>query len=209
MTTPIVTADQLKRFLQLASSEHDVLLADLAERASAFAETFCDRVFAAGTYDPATDPDNALLSGRGLPFVYTPQWPIVAVTELKLVAEGGGAVQQAFTAGQYAVNKRDGKITLLASATGAQLWLASQAPAFPEGTQNVWVKYSAGYATLPADLVEAVLLIAAQRFRDSQQGGSPPSRAGDRETGPALPEGGSIPKAALERLRAYRSAVAR
>jgi hypothetical protein len=164
-----VTPSQIKAFLQLGSSEHDVLLSDLAERAAAVAESYCDRTFAVGTYTPATTPDDALLDGKGLPFVYTPQWPIVSVTSLKQVLDGNAGDVQTYASGSYAVNKRDGKITLVRSAATGKLTADSDPPTFPEGTQNIAISYVAGYATLPADLVEAVILIAAHMFGLSDQ----------------------------------------
>lgn len=211
MTSAIVTVDQIKRFLQLGSSEHDVLLGDLAERAAAVSESYCDRTFAVGTYTAASTPDDALLDGKGLPFVYTPQWPIVSVSSLAIVAEGGGAVLAALSTGQYGINRRDGKLTIL-SWSGSPLLTDSSDPVFPEGTQNIAVSYVAGYATLPADLVESVLLIAAHMFGLSDQRrlmAQSIAMAGGGSGGTTSFKIDDMPVEARARLNRYRSVIPR
>jgi hypothetical protein len=161
----LVTAQQIKAFLKITSSMDDALFGDLADRASAVAESYCDRHFALTSYDPAGDPDNALLDGKDLPVVYTPQWPITAVTALKLVQEGNNGDIQVFGATQFAVQRDEGRITLLASAVLQTATRGEVArPVFPRGVQNVAVTYSAGYAAVPFDMQEAVIFIAAHIY---------------------------------------------
>jgi hypothetical protein len=163
-TSALVTIQQIKAWLEITGSEHDVKLQDCADRASEVAQDYCDRKFAVADYDPVSTPDDALLDGKDLPFIYTPQWPIVSVTLLKLVQEGNNGDLQSFAVNQYAVQRDVGKITLLSSAAMA-LWSSPSGPLqrsfFPDGIQNIAVTYRAGFASLPKGVEEAIVIMAA------------------------------------------------
>jgi hypothetical protein len=157
-----LSIQNIKTFLEIVSTEHDTKLGVCLNAASALVETYCDRKFSEASYTPAATPDDSLIDGKGLPFVYTPQWPIITVTALKWVNEGNNGDIQSFGATQYAVHKALGKITLLPSATLTTIQSSMTAqPVWPEGTQNIAVSYSAGFATLPNDLVQAIVIVAA------------------------------------------------
>ncbi len=104
----LATVDQIKDFLEITSTQHDVKLQRCADAASDLAQSYCDRKFASATYAPTTTPDDALLSGQGLPFLYLPQWPIVSVTTLKLVQEGNNGDIQTLAANQFAIERQRG-----------------------------------------------------------------------------------------------------
>jgi hypothetical protein len=161
----LVTVAQVKQFLEIVSSEHDDKIDQCCDRASALAQKYCARTFTLGTYTQQATPDDSLLNGNGMSFLYLRQWPVISMSKLALVAEGGGAVQRTFGNGDYALDKKSGKVTLLSSAALSTMVRNALAPSctFPPGVQNVVAEYVAGYAagSVPLDLQQAVICIAA------------------------------------------------
>jgi Phage gp6-like head-tail connector protein len=209
----LITVDQVKTFLEITSTQHDAKLQDCVDAAAADVETYCDRKFSLASYTPETTPDDALLDGKDLPFLYTPQWPIVSVTSLKLVQEGNNGDIQTFAANQYAVKKLEGMILLT---TAANIQLFGQAgitrPTFPAGVQNIAVSYTAGFATLPKDLVQAIVMVAAQHHligNTRRLGAKSINMVGGQGGGTTSFAINGIPAEAREKLDRYKSVIPR
>lgn len=84
-------------------------------------------------------------------------------------------------------------------------WLLIRDCGFPKGLRNVSVRYTAGYAEIPADLTEAVLTIAMQRMFDwENKGVQSKSLAGETITFASFAQSGGIPPTAFAVLERYK-----
>lgn len=84
-------------------------------------------------------------------------------------------------------------------------WLLIRDCGFPKGLRNVAVRYTAGYAEMPADLSEAVLVIAMQRVSDwENKGVQSKSLAGETITFASFSQSDGIPPAAFAILERYK-----
>lgn len=149
-------------------------LADLreVETVAAASEGFASRMIAMASayvrnaigFDPWTSSTRkGRFSGDGTAICTLGAWPITAVTKLEVgipsLADGGSAWS-----------------VLLASATsdaGEDVlvplhgrYLQARYRVFPEGAGNIYAEYTAGWATLPADLVEAAITICRLGMMD-------------------------------------------
>ncbi len=110
-------------------------------------ESYVDRLFLSQSY-------NELQDGDGLRGLMLDQWPIV-------------------TLGQILVTEWDESITTYASTafrfrarTGELQFKPNTEGHFSRGFQNVQVDYSAGYVTVPADVIKAATMVAVQMAAD-------------------------------------------
>lgn len=151
----------LKRYLKISGDENDGLLESLIEAVSAQFNAYTGRLLTARDYswdpeDAAYDPDNAVLSGSGHAELILPQYPVQSITELRL---DGSALPEA--------SPGDSAGWLLDRAAGVAARLDG---AFPRGQGNLTLVYRAGFAAVPADLAQAALEQAAERFQQSTPG---------------------------------------
>lgn len=133
----LATLDDLEVYLGLTSGNTDeVLLGDLLARASGIVERICDRQLALTTH---TEKRN----GNGAYYLPLREGPIVAVTSLSIS-------NQAFDPSRYTFD--DNGIYLLDTV-------------FPRRPQCVSIVYQAGFATIPDEIVQAVVHLAALMYR--------------------------------------------
>ncbi|HLI13481.1 MAG TPA: ubiquitin-activating E1 FCCH domain-containing protein [Alphaproteobacteria bacterium] len=131
------------------ASAEDVILARLISATSQDAETYMGRAIAQAVYSEAWD-------GNGRGKMFFPNAPASAVSALTV---GGVAIPAGVvTVGQttppgYYITDRGAALTLLGYA-------------FACGIQNVQVSYTAGYATTPPDLEQAVIEAVAYRYKE-------------------------------------------
>lgn len=84
-------------------------------------------------------------------------------------------------------------------------WLLIRLNGFAKGIRNVEIKYRAGYETLPADIQEAALLIAAQRMNELENKGvQSKTLAGETISFSSFSQTGGMPPAAFAILQEYR-----
>jgi hypothetical protein len=115
------------------------LLTALLTTASDIAERYCGRVFAAAERTET-------YSGNGTNVLFLRCYPVTTVTTINSLDDD--AVATAITTGNR-VNTRTGELRLIEEC-------------FPSGFENVTVKYTAGFATIPEAVQEAVVQIAAK-----------------------------------------------
>lgn len=84
-------------------------------------------------------------------------------------------------------------------------WLLIRHACFPQGIRNVEVSYRAGYEAMPADIQEAVLIIATQRMNEIENKGvQSKSLAGETISFSSFGQSGGIPPSAYAILTEYK-----
>jgi hypothetical protein len=114
-------------------------------------------------------------NGPGGPRLTLLQFPVTAVSS---VTVNGRAVPQATTptGPGWLADDREVYLTPSAAVDGGAVGL------FPRGFQNVVVEYEAGYATIPADLVNACVQQVGYEFRASTRIGERSKTLGAAQT---------------------------
>jgi len=151
-STSLTTLADLKSYLGLSDVTHDTLLTALIARASEAIERYCSREFAQVARTEYYD-------GRGVPRLVLRQRP-VAASPAPVVYDDPArefGADSAVRAGDIILHADEGIIEL---ALGV----------FSDGSLNVKVTYTAGYATIPTPLAQACILLAAALFHRGQQG---------------------------------------
>lgn len=180
----LTTIDTLKTWLGEESDKNDVLLARIVSAASRFIESYCQRHFGQDTYTEYHD-------GTDCETLTLREWPIISVTS---VFEGGGTVSlvcgedpYAATTPEIVIYKEEGKLVRPFSS-------------FFGYRRFYKVVYVAGYATIPADLVDACLNVAALMLREKDRIGIAAKSSGQQQTQfiRSLPE---LTQRTLERYR--------
>jgi uncharacterized phiE125 gp8 family phage protein len=184
----LVTLAEAKEFLKITGTSEDTLIEGFINKASIWANDFTQRLLLSRAlteyYDG--DGDNELM---------LKQYPVSALTNLY------DDVLRAFGAGT-AINIASDVV--LDSEKGiVRLW--NQAVAFNVGIANVKVVYTAGYATVPETIKEAVLIYVGHLYRrlyQDQRFGVSSETIGDRTTTFA---GDVVPAKSKALLMPYRS----
>jgi uncharacterized phiE125 gp8 family phage protein len=131
----------VKAFLGITGSATDAVLQSLVTNASALIESYCSRVFARATY---TETRN----GNGGSRLFLANSPVSAVSAVAIDGQTIPAASGPLTTG-YAFDA--GVIYL-------------RGYCFNRGVQNVTVSYTAGFATVPADVAQACIELVAAKF---------------------------------------------
>jgi len=141
----MVTLDAMKTYLSipLADTSKDTWVELLINAASDAIEKHCVRSFTQATYTHTLD-------GHQNNEVVLPQWPVTSVTDLRVDSDRVFGADTIKDAAEYTVI--DGVLRLHTSR-------------FPEGSQNVRITYTAGYATIPSDLQLACMFYVEWSFR--------------------------------------------
>lgn len=147
----LVTLAEVKADLAITDTGSDALLATLIRRASAAIEQACNRIFVVETITdriwPERDPYPAQVPG-GVRVMQLSRWPLVSVAEVKEHDEV--LVQDT----HYLVDAQLGQITRLNVAGVPVDW----------GMWGASITYTAGFATIPADLADACSRLVKARF---------------------------------------------
>jgi hypothetical protein len=151
----LTTIDALKQWLGETTDKSDDALTHVVSAASAFVESYCQRKFNSDTYTEYHDGTDAETLNLN-------QFPIISVTG---VYEGGSAVSLVTGVDPYAnpqpeivIYQEEGKLVRPFSS-------------FFGYRRYYKVIYVAGYATIPADLVDATLNVAALMLREKDRVG--------------------------------------
>jgi uncharacterized phiE125 gp8 family phage protein len=149
----IVTASDVKAYLGKSDSDDDALLGVLCSAAQALAESYCNRRFDGADYTEYHD------GGSQSIWVLNP--PITSVSALYDSPDRSYSASDLVDPEDYVIYARRGEIRL----DGA---------AFSEGPQTVKVVYKGGYGTgyaaVPADLKQALVEVAAKKWREGKKG---------------------------------------
>jgi len=137
----LATLEQLKEYMSIPVDKidpaKDELLEAFLNRVSARIETYCGRTFASAEYTEYRD-------GRGLPYIYTNQYPITTVSGIWDDYDWSWADATLISSTFYRVSN-DGNSINFHDYT------------LTEGVENIKIIYTAGYSTLPLDLVQVCL----------------------------------------------------
>lgn len=139
----LTTVTDFKIDFNIASSftDHDTLIQNLITQKSKMISEYCGgRKFASQAYSSADD--NTLYDGDGTSVLLTRQFPIVSVASLYDDTARVFGSNTLIDPSYYVINYTEGKIEL-------------DTILFSVGKRNIKVLYTAGYSTLPGDLVSA------------------------------------------------------
>lgn len=145
----LTTLTNVKQYLGLTVATDDALLTRLISALSAFVQTWLGRTIASAAYVDTVDG----VGGSKLQFA---NYPVTAVASVKV---DGVAVPAAPVP---AVRGWSGYVF-----TPTQI--ALQGYCFTRGYSNVVVNYTAGYATTPLDIEQAVIEVIALRYKQRDQ----------------------------------------
>lgn len=150
----LTTLAYVKAYLELTVSTYDTLLTSLITAASYSILSYCHRnSFKVNSYSEYID-------GAGDYTIDLGNVPVISITTITL--EANEAVPEAIAGSSYILDTKRGRIRLKNTSTATR-W-------FRQGFQNVLASYSAGYASIPADLQQACAMIVQSLF--IQRGGS-------------------------------------
>jgi hypothetical protein len=136
----LATLAQLKTHLGFKTSDtqYDAKLTLFLSAGSDFVESYCARVFASQSY-------TELFHGNRSNFLNPRQWPIISITELRISSERDWvSASSLISSTAYGISSDKIEIVYYDSI-------------FPKGYDNVRLQYTAGYSTMPNDLVMANL----------------------------------------------------
>lgn len=139
----LTTTANLKAWVGLNGSADDAVLDRLVTSISAYVEAYLNRKIASATY---TD----VLDGTGTNGLMLPRYPVTAVSSVSI---GGVLVSAAAD---------DASMGYVWSDIG----LDYRGGVFTSGRRNVRVTYTAGYSVTPPEIEQAVLELAALRYRE-------------------------------------------
>lgn len=137
----------LKAYLGLTVITDDTLLTNLIERESARIEQLLSRTLASASYTLS-------VNGTGKDVQMVPNYPITAVASLSI---DGAAIPAStgFTVAGYVFD--DTAIYL----RGGYL--------FTKGVKNVDIAYTAGYSTIPVDIEQSCIELAAWAYKNRER----------------------------------------
>lgn len=141
--TDLTTVAAVKAYLAITSLSDDALLQSLVTAYSQWVRSWTNRDFTVQTYD-------MVRSGRGQITMLTPQWPITGINS---VTVDGVPINAAPKVGSYGYRFTDRMVVM----DGGAL--------FSVGAANVEINYSAGYASVPVDIAQAVNELVGLRYR--------------------------------------------
>jgi uncharacterized phiE125 gp8 family phage protein len=156
--TDLVTLADVKSYGGITTAEGDALLKRLITAASVAAEMYFGRSVLSASY-------TAVMDGNGAALLQLPQYPITAVSSLKIdnVAK---VASTSYGDGGYLFRGRE-----IFFRDGTR---------FTRAIGNVEVAYTAGYATIPSDLSQAICEVVVTNYKTKDSlGWSSKSLAGE------------------------------
>ena len=180
----------IKRMLGIPTtvSTHDDAISDLLDAVDQIVLDELNLDAAAST----TYTDKLDVNDGGQTMINTTKRPVISVTALTV---GGSAYVDGTN---YKIDKGLGMITLMPMGNF-----------LPVGRESVEITYTAGFSSVPADLVYAGNLIACSMFNQQSHVGFASERAGDYTYSMGKGVGSSIPALASRILNKHRRLFAR
>lgn len=168
----LATLDAVKAWLPAMATvaTDDGLLASLITAASQFVASYCNR----GPF--LSIPYVDLADGNGRAWMLLRQWPVTAVSSLVLGEPGGHQTTI------VEAEARPGFLLEPPLPAGGNQRLTLIQGVFPRGRSNVQVAYTAGYATPPPAVAQAVIELAGERYRARDRIGMASKTLGGQET---------------------------
>lgn len=136
----MITLDRAKLHAGLANRDDTSLSLGISVVSELF-QKHCNRLFLSQSYTTAMD-------GDGSQTLILPQYPVTALTLVTLIASDGTETPYDNTYFRFKTN-------------GIVRWAPATAYMFPYGFQNISVQYTAGFATIPAPVEEAMCTMIA------------------------------------------------
>lgn len=155
-TYALTTLARLKAYFNLTVLDHDNLIEDLIDRATALFEAFTRRKLKARDYSYESDSENAKLDGNGRDTIRLPQYPVNSLSTLRI--------------SEQEIDERDSIYSCGWILEGESGILRLACYLFTEGIQNIELAYNAGYSSVPEDLEQACIEQAAWMFKQSPAG---------------------------------------
>jgi hypothetical protein len=151
MPTQLATLTQVKEYIgNSADNTDDALLTRLITAVSEQIERSCNRVFGSTVYSEARD-------GNGLDFMVFSNRPVITVSSITV--DGVTIPQSTNHAAAGWVLASGWKVALRGGYT------------FRQGIQNVSMIYTAGFASVPADVVQACCLLVGLAYKERDRMG--------------------------------------
>jgi uncharacterized phiE125 gp8 family phage protein len=155
----LCTLTDVKAYLRIADGAQDAVINYLIPKASAFLERQCSRIFASATYSETRN-------GNGADSMGLRQIPVTAVASVSVdgvsIPAAPDAVSTGFVFDEDTLYIRRGNRGLSSPFGGVPL-------CFNRGIQNIALSYTAGYATIPDDLVQACVELVAWKMKKSSR----------------------------------------
>ena len=146
--TLLVTRQEAKDFLQLTVSTYDTLIDSLIEKASGLIESQAQRLFGENSYEE-------IYCGNDSRSISLDHYPVIDVDYLSYDIDTENRItNDLVTPRDYFVRCEDGLLEL-----ADDFFYKSE-------YRTIYVKYSAGYETIPADIKLACLNLISKKFMD-------------------------------------------
>ena len=156
----ISSTTRLKRYIGISGTDDDSLLAELIAEIDAKA-----KLIMGGRIVESTVYANARIDGSGRDELLLPQFPVTALSDVRMANDYAFADATVLVEDDdYTYDPDSGIITHLSG-----VW--------SEGVRNVRLTFTAGYATVPDDLIEAASHCVADRYTRAKQLASGQSQA--------------------------------
>lgn len=146
-THALCSLAELKSYMGISADTWDDQLEELINAATAQAESHTGRELAARDQEWALDGNNET-------DLVVPQWPLNSISSLEINGVEISA-RESWQGYGYVIDSEAGMIQL-------------QGYVFTGGLANIEISANAGYATVPADLEQAVVELAAWKAKQSQ-----------------------------------------
>lgn len=147
--------DELR--IPTGTTTDDPFLTRAITQVSTAIQRHCNRVFAVETVRDVVYPerdDYPFQVPGGVSPLQLTRWPVIGVASV-VVADGPGSESRQLSRGHYRVDARNGQLVRL------DRYTKYPSPWYPVRTL---VTYEAGYAVIPADLVDVALRLITSRF---------------------------------------------
>lgn len=148
----LCTTTYAKRAKDLAAVNTQELQ-DLLDAATQLIENYCDRTFASTAYTAKQD-------GTGAQWLYIDNPPFVSLTQV--IIEDPDGTTETIAASNFRYDDA-GKLWFTDDNDSSYVY-------FPCGFQNVQIDYTGGYATIPAAVQRACLLVARALYAQTSGG---------------------------------------
>jgi hypothetical protein len=159
----LVTAAEYKASRGIAGTDFDTRIGEAINAASAKIRSYCGRDLSDGFEEAAR---TEVYSGDGTSLIRLAEWPVASIASVKMLtaASSGAAVYgDTVEASAYFSDGR-GALYRVGGLDWAWTHEGSSRVAWPEGSANVQVVYTAGYSTIPDAIKEAVFSLMDQWF---------------------------------------------
>ena len=190
---PLTSRTNVKAYCGVTVSTDDSLIDSLILYADAAVKKATNRVFASASYTERRD-------GNGREELRLQQYPVTALTSVKVDSNREFGADTALDADEYDLDGDAGLVYRIGT-----VW--------PCGTRNIQVVYTAGYSTIPDDVVHAANIIVADWYTRAKQlaGGQSQNELSGENLGEEsqsyvkeLVDGWGIPAQAVAILDRYR-----